>query len=105
MSAEVFLDTNILIYLFDETDARKNQRCGRSRAPGAGDRGRLHQPSGGAGDASTIIPVSVRSAWARLKPSMQLVAGSTQKKSRPAGASSDAEVATWPYGSAAMSRP
>lgn len=27
MSAEVFLDTNILIYLFDETDARKNQRA------------------------------------------------------------------------------
>lgn len=27
MSAEVFLDTNILIYLFDQTDARKNQRA------------------------------------------------------------------------------
>jgi len=27
MSAEVFLDTNILIYLFDETDPRKNQRA------------------------------------------------------------------------------
>ena len=27
MSAEVFLDSNVLIYLFDETDARKNQRA------------------------------------------------------------------------------
>ena len=35
--------------------------------------------------ASTMIPVSVRPASARLKPSMQLVAGSTQKKSCRAG--------------------
>ena len=27
MSADVFLDSNVLIYLFDETDARKNQRA------------------------------------------------------------------------------
>ena len=33
----------------------------------------------------TMTPVSVRPAAARLKPSMQLVAGSTQKKSWPAG--------------------
>ena len=34
---------------------------------------------------STMIPVSVRPSAARLNPSMQLVAGSTQKKSRPVG--------------------
>ena len=33
----------------------------------------------------TISPVSRRPRSARLNPSMQLVAGSTQKKSRPAG--------------------
>jgi len=27
MSADVFLDSNVLIYLFDETDIRKNQRA------------------------------------------------------------------------------
>ena len=27
MSADVFLDSNVLIYLFDETDVRKNQRA------------------------------------------------------------------------------
>lgn len=27
MSAEVFLDSNIFVYLFDETDTRKNQRA------------------------------------------------------------------------------
>ena len=27
MSADVFLDSNVLIYLFDETDVRKNRRA------------------------------------------------------------------------------